>query len=146
MTWDQFQTFFNDYGPIIGFVVAALVFAFIVRKAWPTITQFVTSVNTVATLPGKFAEIEKSLKTLKEGQVAISDDVTLVRSEVQHNGGGSLKDAVKVTQELVTTLKRDVGIVNRRIRQVEVNQQLAAALLTKQTGDVLVETVVIEEE
>lgn len=137
MTWTQFLALFDAYGPIVGFLVALLLLGFLLRKSWPTITQFVTSVNVVASLPAKLKAIDDTLTTLTNGQATltagqahISEAVGEIRHEVQTNSGGSLNDSVKRTEKAVKSLQGTVRNMSGRVTAIEQGQRLAAEVAT----------------
>lgn len=127
-TWTQFLALFDAYGAIAVVVIVLLVVIFIIRKLWPTITQFVTSVNTVATLPATLAIMQADLTTLKT-------DMGYVKHEVQTNSGGSLKDSAKVTEKTVKSMQGTVRKLNTRVGQLEKGQARAAELALAAAAD-----------
>lgn len=141
MTWTQVIALVDAYGPIVGFIVAVVLLIVLLRKAWPTITQFVTSVNTVATLPAKLTSIDNKLTAADtrlsglEGTVkTMAEDMAHVKHEVQTNSGGSLKDSAKVTERGVKSLQGSMRNLSGRVGKLESGQQLAAKVATQRAA------------
>jgi len=127
-TWTQFLALFDAYGAAFVVLVVLIVVVLLLRKLWPTITQAVTSVNSVAMLPETLARIEKDLATLKT-------DMGHVKHEVQTNSGGSLKDSAKVTEKTVKSMQGTVRKLNTRVGQLEKGQARAAELALAAAAD-----------
>jgi septal ring factor EnvC (AmiA/AmiB activator) len=94
-----------------GGVVVALIL--VVWKGWPAFRRLVALlaasvklVDTLATLP---------------------DELSAIRHQLEHNGGGSVKDAVTRTEQSVADLRKEVADLNGEVAHV---RRQAAALKT----------------
>jgi hypothetical protein len=66
----------------------------------------------------KQLEQAESLKRLESVQEAQGAKLEIVRHEVEHNGGGSIKDAMKRTEDDVVAVKQDVKTVQGVVHDV----------------------------
>jgi hypothetical protein len=86
----------------VGITVGAIVF---VWKGWPAFKNLVKLLSA-------------SIK-LVETLATLPDDLKAIKHELEHNGGGSVKDSVVRTEEAVKGLTREVGHIRRQSGQLK---------------------------
>lgn len=97
-----FSQSFGQVAAWVGIAVGAIVF---VWKGWPMFRKLVK-------LLSASIELVDTLATLPE-------DLKAIRHELEHNGGGSVKDSVVRTEEAVKGLTREVGHIRRQSGQLK---------------------------
>jgi len=85
----------------VALVVAAI---FIIWKGWPAFRKFV----------GILSRGVKLVDTLAD----LPDDLAAIRHELEHNGGGSVKDAVARTEQAIAEMRGDVADVRGDVGHV----------------------------
>lgn len=104
---DQFITWlyslsFGTVAAWVGVFVGAVLF---VWKGWPAFKNLVKLLSA-------------SIK-LVETLATLPDDLKAIKHELEHNGGGSVKDSVVRTEEAVKGLTREVGHIRRQSGQLK---------------------------
>lgn len=104
MTWAEFFTIVESYGPVSVTIILIIAALSLIIKAWPTITKIVNVANEVADLP-------ETLQTL-------TTEIKVIRQEVLPNGGSSLRDAVNRTENQIQLISQIVAQHEEQIRHV----------------------------
>jgi len=83
---------------------AVAVAVLLIWKGWPAFRKFV----------GILSRVVKLVDTLTD----LPDDLAAIRHELEHNGGGSVKDAVARTEQAIADMRGDVADVRGDVGHV----------------------------
>lgn len=106
-------------GEVLAWGGGAVAVVLAIWKGWPIFRKVV-------------ALLSASIK-LVDTLATLPEDLATIKHELQHNGGGSVKDSVVRTENAVAELAAQVGVLDGKV--VHVQKQAASLKTTTQRTD-----------